>query len=272
VSDLSALQTWVSQNQGNATVAASANDLFYSGLAANMNTDAAVDYAKRMTPEALAYQRASQSIADESAIRQMGVTGDLTRDLLQQQGDLSYREQQLESGDSRYASDAQVNIAQEQGLTDRYTADRGLDAALDTNDANRYRSDSELAGTREMGATQRYGADRGVDVAREQGATERYGADRGLDAAREQGATQRYGADRELEGAKYGADRGLEGLKYGADRNLEGVKDTNLTSTRNLQVGGDEERKTLGKQTDEALRLRADARGAIAVGSKRFYG
>ena len=62
------------------------------------------------------------------------------------------------------------------------------------------------------------------------------------------------------EGTKYTADsnvniagKQLEGTKYTADKNLEGIKDTNLTSTTNIRVTGDETRKT----QDNEQRLRA---------------
>ena len=115
----------------------------------------------------------------------------------------------------------------------------------------------------------------------------------------------KYGYDRALEGSKYTADKNLEGNKYVSDRKLEGDKyvsdnDTTwriyaadreeawrkYTSDRELegtkygydsqerQIGltGLEQRKTMTHETNQTMRLRADARGAISAAGKRFYG
>lgn len=65
----------------------------------------------------------------------------------------------------------------------------------------------------------------------------------------------------ETEAQKYGADRGLEGTKYNADASLAGIRDR-----------GSEDRKTLTQGTDETLRLRADARGAIQDRGRKWFG
>jgi hypothetical protein len=81
----------------------------------------------------------------------------------------------------------------------------------------------------------------------------------------------KYGADKSLEGAKYTSDRSLEGTKYASDRSLEGTKYTADESTRRVRVQGDEDRKTLGENTLQTLRLRQDARTAIRNTGSRFY-
>jgi hypothetical protein len=82
----------------------------------------------------------------------------------------------------------------------------------------------------------------------------------------------KYGADKSLEGAKYTSDRSLEGTRYASDKSLEGTKYTADESTRRVRVQGDEDRKTLGENTLQTLRLRADARSAIRNTGSRFYG
>lgn len=99
---------------------------------------------------------------------------------------------------------------------------------------------AELAGARGLQEGQIRGAidlqseqNRGnLDVTREQGRSS-------LDIAREQAAAQRYGYD---------------------------------SQERQISLTGSEERKNLGAKTNQELRLRADARGAIRGQGARFYG
>jgi hypothetical protein len=53
---------------------------------------------------------------------------------------------------------------------------------------------------------------------------------------------------------------------------LTGVRDTNRSQEEQRRIQGREDRETLGRGTDETLRLRADARGAIASTGRRFFG
>ena len=118
----------------------------------------------------------------------------------------------------------------------RYGADRGVDSTRLQTDAQRYGADQELAGTR-------------------------YSSDRHVDATRLQTDAQRYGYDREFEGRKYVSDNELTGVREGYQ-----------SQERQIGLRGSEDRKTLTQGTDETLRLRSDARGAIASTCKRFFG
>jgi hypothetical protein len=100
----------------------------------------------------------------------------------------------------------------------------------------------------------KYGADQTL-------AGTRYSSDRQVDATRLQTDAQRYGYDREFDGRKYVSDNELTGVREGYQ-----------SQERQIGLRGGEERKTLTQGTDETLRLRSDARGAIASTGKRFFG
>jgi hypothetical protein len=103
----------------------------------------------------------------------------------------------------------------------------------------------------------KYQADKGLEGTK-------YNADRNLEGSK-------YVADRNLEGNRYVADRNLEGNKYVADKNYQGVKYTADEATNRVRVQGDEDRKTLGENTLQNLRLRSDARNAVRSAGSRFY-
>jgi hypothetical protein len=107
-------------------------------------------------------------------------------------------------------------------------------------------------------ASNRYVADRNL-------AGVRYNADRDL-------MGNMYTADRSLESNKYTADRSLESNKYTADRGLEGVRYGYDSQERQIGLQGTQDRLTKSHETDQALRMRADARGAIRSQGARFYG
>ncbi len=108
-----------------------------------------------------------------------------------------------------------------------------------------------------------------------EGAINRDIAKIGADATVKVGELQldglKYSADKSLQGAMYTSDRSLEGSKYAADKNWQGVKYTADESTNRVRVQGDEDRKTLAANTDQTLRQRADARGAVRSLGSRFY-
>lgn len=300
-----ALEAWQQANSGNRTVQAASNDLFYNALAAEMGTKSAVNYAKRMMPLSLRYQRASQSIADESTLRQMAAEASIMRGLTQQQGDLDYRRQQLISSTSRYGADRELQGTLAQAAAQKYAANRGVDIARIETGAERYGYDQQLKGIGLQTAAQRYestqatrrtqlqtdadrygyrlglegtkySADRSVDQTRLQTDADKYGYELGLEGTKYSADrsydTARYTADRGYDIARYTSDSDLEGTKYVADRGLEGVRDTNRSEEERIRIRGGEDRKTLIQGTDETLRLRADARGAIRSAGRRFYG
>jgi hypothetical protein len=74
-----------------------------------------------------------------------------------------------------------------------------------------------------------------------------------------------------LEGNKYTADKSLQATMYSSDRSLDGAKYVADEATRRVRVQGDEDRKTLGENTLQTLRLRNDARRTIRSQGSRFY-
>lgn len=235
-----AVTQWANNNRGNQQVSGMANDLFYNAASADLQTRSDVNYAKQMMPLSLEYQRGSQSIATEADLRRMAAEGAITRDLVAQQGRINTGITKLETDAVRYGYDQQL-------AGTRYSADRSLDAT-------RYSSDRDLEGTK-------------------------YGADRMVDSTRLQTDAQRYGADRELEGSKYGADRMVDATRlqtdatrYVSDNELTGLREGYQSQERQIGLRGNEDRKTLIQGTDETLRLRADARGAITKAGGRFFG
>lgn len=70
---------------------------------------------------------------------------------------------------------------------------------------------------------------------------------------------------------RYGYDQQLAGTKYSADTDREKQREANQSEERQIGLTGTEQRKTLAQGTDETLKLRRDARGAIASGGRRFY-
>ena len=303
---------WASNNKGNQAVAGAANDLFYNAASAYLQTRSDVNYATQMMPKALEYQRGSQLIATQADLSRMAAEGAIARDLTAQQGQISTGITKLQTDALKYGADRDVDStrlqtdaqrygydqqlagtrlqtgAQRYGYDQqlagtRYSADRQLDATRLQTGAERYGYDQQLAGTRLQTGAQRYGYD-------QQLAGTRYSADRQLDATRLQTGAERYGYDQQLAGTRYSADRQVDATRlqtdaqrYGYDRDLEGriyVSDNELTGVREgyqseeRQIGlrGSEDRKTLTQGTDETLRLRSDARGAIASTGKRFFG
>jgi len=285
-----AISQWSSANEGNKTVQASANDLFYNWMSSQLGTQSAVSYANQMTPIAQRYQAASTKIAEESDLRRLAAETSALRGLTQQQGDLQYRNNQLTASTTRYTADQQLR---ETGLlagAQRYSADQQFRSTGLLAGAQRFESGEATRRTGMETAAQRYGYDqayRGVEL---QTGAQRYESDRATDRTRIQSDTQRHGYDQDLAGRKYTADRGvdvagiqagaqmydsdrgLEGVKYGADRGLEGIRDTNRSGEERIRIAGGEDRKTLVQGTDETLRLRADARGAIRTAGRSFYG
>ena len=284
---LAAVRAWTKKNKGNEAVAGAANDLFYNSLSARLQTDSDASYAKTMMPLSLEYQRGSQNIATEADTRRIAAEGGVLRDLNAQQGRIQTDLARINSGDVRY-------IANQQLAGDRVNANAQVRSTQIGADATRAVANSQLQGTRytaDAGVrSSRIGADAQVRSTQIGANAQRYGADRQVDATRigadaqvrstQIGAdAQRYGADRQVDSTRISADAqvrstriGADAQRYGYDTQLAGVRDTNRSQERLPRIQGDEERKTLGRGTDETLRLRADARGQIASHGRRFFG
>jgi hypothetical protein len=106
--------------------------------------------------------------------------------------------------------------------------------------------------------------------------TLKYGADRQLDSTRlnQQQETERsrYTADSLERTSRFGQEQETQRSRYTADSNRVIGQDRNQSEERQIGLKGAEERRTLQQGTDETLRLRADARGAIRRAGARFYG
>jgi len=237
---LAAIQSWTSNNKGNQAVAGAANDLFYNSLSASLQRDSDASYAKTMMPLSLEYQRGQQGIATEADLRRLAAEGGIARDLTAQEGRIRTDLAKINSGDVRHVADQQL-------AGTRYSADRQVDATRIGADAQRYGDDQQLAGVRDTNRAQLEGT--------------RYTADANV-------RSTQIGADAQVRSTQIGADA----QRYGYDQQLAGVRDTNRSQEDQRRIQGDEDRRTLTQGTNENLRLRADARGAIASHGKRFFG
>jgi hypothetical protein len=231
-SSYNAIGAWGQANQGNPTVQAAANDLFYNAAAANLSTKSAVSYANQMTPIALRYQQASTNIAEAADLRRLGAETSAARGLLQQQGDIGYRDNLLSADTQRYGYDTQLKAV-------------GLQT-----DAQRYGYDQQLKGVGLQTEAQRYESGQ---------ATARTGMET---------QAQRYGYDQQLKGVGLQTDA----QRFESSQATERTGMTNRSDEEKIRISGGEDRKTLTQGTDETLRLRSDARGAIRGAGKSFYG
>jgi hypothetical protein len=213
-SSYNAIGAWGQANKGNPTVQAAANDLFYNAAAANLSTKSAVSYANQMTPIALRYQQASTNIAEAADLRRLGAETSAARGLLQQQGDIGYRDNKLAAETQRYGYDQQVKAV-------------GLQTG-----AQRYESSQATART-------------GMET-----------------------QAQRYDSDQRLKGVGLQTDA----QRFESSQATERTGMTNRSDEEKIRISGGEDRKTLTQGTDETLRLRSDARGAIRSAGRSFYG
>lgn len=71
---------------------------------------------------------------------------------------------------------------------------------------------------------------------------------------------------------RYGADSEERTSRYSEDSRRATGQDRNASEERQIGLEGQESRANLRAGTDETLRLRADARGAIRTAGARFYG
>jgi hypothetical protein len=322
-SSYNAIGAWGQANKGNPTVQAAANDLFYNAAAANLSTKSAVSYANQMTPIALRYQQASTDIAEAADLRRLGAETSAARGLLQQQGDIGYRDNQLAAQTQRYGYDQQLSGIGLQADAQRYGYDQqlkgvglqetgatqrvGLQEAGATQrtqiqdsgdtrrvglqtDAQRYGYDQQLRGIglQEAGATQRTQIQDSGDTRRVglQTDAQRYGYDQQLKGVGLQTDAQRYESSQatartgmETQAQRYGYDQQLKGVglqtdaqRFESSQATERTGMTNRSDEEKIRISGGEDRKTLTRGTDETLRLRSDARGAIRSAGRSFYG
>jgi hypothetical protein len=244
---LAALRTWAYKNKGNETVSGAVNDSFINFTNATLQTDVDVNYAQRMMPLALEFQRGAQGIATEADLRRIAAEGGILSDLTSKQGDIQKDLTNINVGGTKYVADKQL-------AANRAMARSNVQSSRITGRASLGVAGKQLKGDK-------YAADRQVDATR-------IGADATVRVADRQLEGTRYSADRQLDATRIGADAD----RYGYDRQLEGTRDTNRSQEEQRRIQGDEDRKTLVQGTDETLRLRADARGAIAAKGRRFYG
>jgi hypothetical protein len=237
---LDAIRGWTSNNKGNQAVAGAANDLFYNSLSASLQRDSDASYAKTMMPLSLEYQRGQQGIATEADLRRLSAEGGIMRDLTKQQGEIDTRNTRIGANaqveSTRIGAKATTDVAKTQLEGTRYTADSNVKATQIGADAQRYGYDQQLAGVQDTNRAQLEGT--------------------------------KYTADSSVKATQIGADA----QRYGYDQQLAGVRDTNRSQEEQRRIQGDEDRRTLTQGTNENLRLRADARGAIASRGKRFFG
>lgn len=122
----------------------------------------------------------------------------------------------------------------------------------------RYEADTNLAGTR-------YSSDAQVKATQIGADTRRYEADTNL-------AGTRYSADSQASTRRYEADTNLEGTRYSSDAQVRATEIGARSQEEQRRIQGQEDRLGMTQATDEALRLRTDARGAIAAKGRRFFG
>jgi hypothetical protein len=249
-SSYNAIGAWGQANKGNPTVQAAANDLFYNAAAANLSTKSAVSYANQMTPIALRYQQASTNIAEAADLRRLGAETSAARGLLQQQGDIGYRDNKLAAQTQRYGYDQQVKAVGLQTGAQRYESSQATARTGMETQAQRYDSDQRLKGVGLQTDAQRYESSQ---------ATARTGMET---------QAQRYDSDQRLKGVGLQTDA----QRFESSQATERTGMTNRSDEEKIRISGGEDRKTLTQGTDETLRLRSDARGAIRSAGRSFYG
>lgn len=250
------------------------------------------------------YQNTYANAQFDRDIGMLGATGEQTRKT-QDNESFNRRSEAIVAGEQQ-----RQNTALQGGIDiDRsnIAADASKYGALVAADANKYSSDAAVAAAGIAADASRFGAtesrkasenvastqaDASKFSASQSRAASEYGSDQSRFAAENVATTQAgaqvksselakeastYGADRSKEASvraseatEYGADRAKEASTYGADRSLEGIKDTNLTSTRNIQVTGDETRKNAAQantfDVDRERRQQARSR----AGARRY--
>lgn len=103
------------------------------------------------------------------------------------------------------------------------------------------------------------------------------------DLERIKGDTYRDVANIETQSAERQIEKQTGAQRYGYELALQGTQDTNRSAERRtdtetqsaerrIGLQGSEDRRTLTQGTDETLRLRADARGAIQDRGRRWFG
>jgi hypothetical protein len=111
-----------------------------------------------------------------------------------------------------------------------------------------------------------------LEGVREQTGAQRYSAELGLRGTQDTNRSQRYGADRQLEGTRDTNRAQLEGVREQTRGQRAIARIETGSQERQIGLKGREDRATLVQGTDEQMRLRADARGAIRSSGRRWFG
>jgi hypothetical protein len=98
-----------------------------------------------MTPIALRYQQASTNIAEAADLRRLGAETSAARGLLQQQGDIGYRDNKLAAQTQRYGYDQQVKAVGLQTGAQRYESSQATARTGMETQAQRYGYDSRVS-------------------------------------------------------------------------------------------------------------------------------
>ena len=201
------------------------------------------------------YQNQFANAQYDRDVGMLGATGEQTRKTQDNEA-FNQRQNTIVSGEQQ-----RLNTALQGGID--------IDKTNIAADATKYQADSSkeasMYGAQQSAEASKYGADKSSEASM-------YGSNKAAEAsmygAKQSADASKYGADSSKEASMYGSDKAAQASMYGADKNLEGVKDTNTTSTKNIQVTGDESRKSaaqanqfsVDKENRQQARSRAGAR------------
>ena len=179
-------------------------------------------------------------------------------------------------------AEASMYGAKESANASRYGSDRSAEASMYSAAQQR---DASMYGSDKSAEASKYGADKSAQAsmygADKSAQASMYGADKSAQASMYQSdasiknterssQAQENVASTNLEGTKYSADASKQASMYGSDKQLEGIKDTNLTSTRNIQTTGDETRKTNAQSNQFEIARENRAAARSRAGSRRY--
>jgi hypothetical protein len=110
------------------------------------------------------------------------------------------------------------------------------------------------------------------DVQNIEAGANRYGADQNLAGRRYEADSADRRTGMETDAQRYGVDKNLDGRRYEADSAERRTGMETASMERQIGLRGGEDRATLKQGTDETLRLRTDARGAIRDTGRKWFG
>lgn len=191
------------------------------------------------------YENSFANAQHDRDVGMLAATGEQQRDTIREQSDQD-RLTEIVQGEQQRLTDAQTTASNEKIASGQFASDNyQADAAAD---ASKFGSKTAADSSRDVAATQA-GAQTDVAATQKASALETTGLQ--TEAKKDVAKTQK---EAEIGKAEIAAGAST----YGADRQLEGVKDTNITGTRNIQVTGDETRKTMDTENRLKARERAD--------------